>query len=259
MKADQRALKDLLDQKFGQYNNASFIELDPISIPHNFSKKQDIEIAGLFAAILAWGQRKTIISKSRDLMNRMDNSPYQFVLNHTSGDLKGLENFAHRTFNGTDLLFFVHVLKEHYQVSETLEDLFLSDDQTKPPMKGMLTVFHGLFFQSDFAPQRTRKHVPTPVRGSACKRLNMYLRWMVRQDNKGVDFGIWNRISMADLICPLDVHVERVARRLGLLERKQTDWLAAVELTENLSRFDPHDPVKYDFALFGMGKEKDQW
>jgi uncharacterized protein (TIGR02757 family) len=253
---NENSLKALLDEQYERFNHPSFIEMDPISVPHAFTKKQDIEIAGFFAAVLAWGQRKTIISKSRDLMKRLDNSPHQFVLDHTVKDLKGLENFAHRTFNGTDLLFFVHVLKEHFLISETLEDMFLSDALCDPPMKGMLSTFHNRFFQPSFAPSRTRKHVPTPMRGSACKRLNMYLRWMVRKDSNGVDFGIWNRISMADLICPLDVHVERVARRLRLLERKQTDWLAAVELTENLKEFDTHDPVKYDFALFGIGKEK---
>ena len=243
-------LKGFLDEKVELYNQPSFIPEDPISIPHQFSKKQDIEIAGLFAATLAWGQRRTIINKCNELMQMMDGAPHDFILNHSDDELKRFLNFKHRTFNPTDTLFFIDFLKTHYQENDSLETAFTSGQSGD--MEMYLTQFHHLFAHPN-APDRTKKHVATPVRKSACKRLNMYLRWMVRQDNKGVDFGIWKTIKPSQLICPLDVHVERVARRLGLLQRKQTDWRAAVELSENLRELDPNDPVKYDFALFGLG------
>ncbi len=247
-------LKNWLDQKVNEFNNREFITSDPISIPHAFSKKQDIEIAGLFAAVLAWGLRKTIISKSSELMKLMDDSLYDFVLNHSKKELKALEGFKHRTFNYTDLLYFVSFLNHYYGQNESLEDAFSNGLQPEDENVGnALTHFHNKFFALDWAPHRTRKHVATPVRKSACKRLNMYLRWMVRKDENGVDFGIWNQIEPSQLLCPLDVHVEKIARSLGLLKRKQTDFQAALELTENLKKFDPMDPVKYDFALFGAG------
>lgn len=232
------------------YNQPSFVFLDPVSIPHKFSKKQDIEIAGFFAATFAWGNRTTIIQKATELMQRMDNSPYEFCLNHSESDLKKLLNFKHRTFNDTDLLYFVEFFKQHYTSYVTLEDAFTRHGSD---IAAMLIGFNKYFFSLEFVPDRTRKHVATPERGSTCKRLNMFLRWMVRKDNKGVDFGIWSSISPAILICPIDVHAERTARKLGLLKRKQLDWLAAIELTENLRRLDAEDPVKYDFALFGIG------
>lgn len=245
---------NLLNQKFEEYNQPNFIPLDPICIPHRFSKKQDIEIAGLFAAVLAWGLRKTIINKCTLLMEMMDNSPHDFILNHKETDLKPFINFKHRTFNVTDTLYFIDFLKRHYTKNESLESAFtqwmIPDDKT---VENGLIGFHNYFFDDEFAPQRTRKHIATPTRKSACKRLNMMLRWFVREDAKGVDFGIWKNIKTSQLVCPLDVHVERQARFLGLIDRKQSDWKAAIELTEKLKKIDPKDPVKYDFALFGIG------
>lgn len=247
-------LRELLDQKVAEYNRPLFIENDPISIPHRFTLKQDREISGFFAATLAWGQRKTIISKSLELFALMDNAPHQFVLHHSDSDLKSLLRFKHRTFNTTDLLYFVEFFKHYYSVHASLESAFSggmsASDET---VEGGLTHFHGLFFGLPDAPSRTKKHVATPARKSACKRINMFLRWMVRNDDSGVDFGIWKSISPAQLVCPCDLHVDRVARSLGLISRKSTDWQTALELTHNLRKLDPNDPVKYDFALFGMG------
>ncbi|WP_139921216.1 TIGR02757 family protein [Hymenobacter sp. DG01] len=244
-------VRALLDEKYLHYDQPGFILADPVSIPHRFTQRQDVEISGLFAALLAWGRRPTIISKCTELLRRMDDAPYQFITQHHDEDLKKLLGFCHRTFCDTDLLYFVHWLRWFYGRHDTLEDAFLTGSTQKERLEN----FHTLFFSLDDAPQRTRKHVATPARGSACKRVNMYLRWMVRPDPRGVDFGLWTHLSPADLICPCDVHVERVARRLGLLERKQVDWLAAEELTTHLRTFDPLDPVKYDFALFGLGVE----
>ncbi|MEO9851159.1 MAG: TIGR02757 family protein [Reichenbachiella sp.] len=244
-------LKHFLDNNYEKYNQPSFVAEDPISIPRQFTKKQDIEIAGLFAATLAWGQRKTIINKCNELIQMMDGSPHDFILNHQENDLKRFLSFKHRTFNPTDTLFFIDFLNHHYKRHQSLETAF-TEDQTGD-IETYLTNFHNSMFAMPDAPDRTRKHVSTPKRKSACKRLNMYLRWMVRKDKRGVDFGIWNTIDPTQLICPLDVHVERVARKLGLLQRKQTDWQAALELTNNLRQLDPLDPVKYDFALFGLG------
>ncbi len=246
------SLKAFLDEKAGFYNQHSFIESDPVSIPHQFSKKQDIEISGLFAAVFAWGQRKTIINKTNELLEMMDNAPYDFILNHSDKELKAIEHFKHRTFNATDALYFIHFLRYYYSEYESMEDLFLVQNKANPIEHGLIK-FHDSFFNLPDAPLRTRKHIPNPNKKSTCKRLNMYLRWMVRKDKAGVDFGIWRKIKMKDLICPIDVHVDRVARRLSLIRRKQTDWLTAVELTDNLKKLDPEDPVKYDFALFGLG------
>jgi uncharacterized protein (TIGR02757 family) len=248
-------LKAFLDEKVERYNHPGFIELDPISIPHAFTKPQDIEIAGLFAAVLAWGQRVTIVRKCQELLRLMDNDPYQFVLHHRARDLKALETFKHRTFNATDTLYFVAFLKWFYQHHTSLEEAFVVDRGAKT-IEGGLIHFHNLFFSLDDYPHRTRKHISTPERKSTCKRLSMYLRWMVRADSKGVDFGLWKNISPAQLVCPCDLHVDRVGRRLKLIRRKQTDWQTALELTTNLSRLDPADPVKYDFALFGLGIEE---
>ncbi|MBD3626703.1 TIGR02757 family protein [Cyclobacterium sp.] len=247
-------LRDFLEEKVFLYNRPEFIEVDPISIPHRFSKKQDIEIAGFFAAVLAWGQRKTIINKSIELMKMMDNSPHQFMLHHSEEDLKPFLHFKHRTFNDVDTLYFIDFFTRYYRKHDSLETAFtkgLSADQDV--MQVLLDNFHEYFFDAPHAPQRTRKHVATPRRKAACKRINMFLRWMVRKDNNGVDFGIWDTISPAQLVCPCDLHVDRVARRLGLIQRKQTDWQTAMELTRNLRDMDPSDPVKYDFALFGLG------
>lgn len=245
-------LRQLLDARVQRYNQLAFIKNDPIQIPHRFTLKQDVEIAALFAALLAWGQRPTIIKKCNELLRRMDDAPYQFITQHQDEDLKKLLGFCHRTFCDTDLLYFVHWLRWFYQDHDSLEDAFLSAgaDATQ---RERLAHFHALFFALPDAPARTRKHVATPARKSACKRVNMYLRWLVRRDTNGVDFGLWTRLSMADLICPIDVHVECQARALGLLTRKLVDWEAAEELTANLRLLDPLDPVKYDFALFGEG------
>lgn len=279
-------LKEFLDIKSAEYNRPDFIQNDPVCIPHRFSKKQDIEIAAFFAAILAWGQRKTIINKCTELFNRMDNDPYNFMLQHSNEDLKGLLGFKHRTFNDTDLLYFVAFFQQHYQQYESLEsafiapsDAFLAEYLTEnlqqehisqasspcmlgtlqsaqPMIERSLNHFRAYFFALPDFPRRTIKHISSPLQKSTCKRLNMFLRWMVRKDNNGVDFGLWNAMSAKDLICPCDVHVDRVARKLGLIERKQTDWRTAVELTNELLKFDPADPVKYDFALFGLGVEE---
>ncbi|MBK6266231.1 TIGR02757 family protein [Marivirga sp. S37H4] len=248
------SIKDLLDEKYLLYNQPEFIKDDPVSIPHSFTKKQDIEIAGFWAAILAWGQRITIINKCKALFEMMDNAPHDFILNHTDNDLKLFLNFKHRTFNATDTLYFIQFFKEFYTLNDSLENAFLQPHpQSENFIKESLTAFHHSFFQSEIAPQRTRKHIATPERKSACKRLNMFLRWMVRKDGNGVDFGIWQNIKTSQLICPCDLHVDRVARKLGLIQRKQTDWQTAEELTAALRKMDASDPVKYDFALFGLG------
>ena len=245
-------LKDFLDEKVDQFNKPGFIELDPISIPHQFTKKQDIEIAGLIAAVLAWGQRVTIINKSNDFLNRMDNTPHDFLLNHKPKDLKQFHQYKHRTFNETDALYFIEFLSQFYRKHDSLEDAFSMNDADDHVGDGLIN-FHHLFFGLEDFPSRTKKHIPTPERKSACKRINMYLRWMVRQDKNGVDFGVWKKIKPSQLICPVDLHVERVARKLKLIKRKQMDWETALELTANLKKLDPIDPVKYDFALFGLG------
>jgi len=293
-------LKAFLDSKVEQYNCLDFIHNDPVVIPHQFSVTQDIEIMGFFAAILAWGQRKTIINKCNELVSRMDGKPYDFVKNHKETDLKNLLGFKHRTFNDTDLLYFICFLKNHYFMYDSLEDAFIPasaqiqkksvfrDDyldefsaqtssvevssptcyagELKSPaanagnypltIESYLNHFRAYFFSLPDFPQRTIKHVSSPAQKSTCKRLNMFLRWMVRKDDKGVDFGIWNKIKPSQLICPCDVHVDRVARKLNLITRKQTDWLTATELTARLAEFDPSDPVRYDFALFGLGIEE---
>lgn len=252
-------LQDFLDSKVEQYNRPDFITNDPICIPHRFSKKQDVEIAAFFAAVLAWGQRKTIINKCTDLFNRMDNDPYSFMLQHTDNDLKGLLDFKHRTFNDTDLLYFVSFFKQHYAANESLETAFLPayfNNEINFTAENALNHFRAYFFSLPDSPRRTVKHISSPLQKSTCKRLNMFLRWMVRRDNKGVDFGLWQSITPANLVCPCDVHVDRVARRLGLITRRQTDWRTAVELTNELLKFDIQDPVKYDFALFGLGVEE---
>lgn len=246
------SLREFLNRKVIEYNTVEFIKADPISIPHKFSLKQDIEIAGFFASIFAWGNRSLIINKCNELLKRMDGAPYEFITQHQPENLKALLQFKHRTFNDTDLLYFVEFLKLHYAKHDSLEQAFLRS-ATAATIEEALNFFYQNFFSLPDAPQRTRKHIASPAKNSGCKRLNMFLRWMVRQDTTGVDFGIWKNIKPSDLICPIDVHVARVARRFGLVDRKQTDWQAALELTQNLRKFDPADPVKYDFALFGLG------
>jgi uncharacterized protein (TIGR02757 family) len=248
-------LKLFLDERSDLYNQPSFIENDPVSIPHRFSKQQDIEIAGLFAAVLAWGQRKTVLNKCSSLLEMMDNDPHAFVLNHNENDLRPLSGFKHRTFNGLDALYFIEFLKSHYGQHSTLEVLFEVPREDETIERGLIH-FHDSFFSLPDYPNRTKKHVSTPLRKSTCKRLSMYLRWMVRDDKRGVDFGLWKSIKPSQLICPFDVHVERVARQLKLIKRKQTDWQTALELTASLRKLDANDPVKYDFALFGLGIEE---
>jgi uncharacterized protein (TIGR02757 family) len=247
-------LKDFFDRKVAEYNTPSFIADDPISIPHQFHLKQDIEIAGFFAALFAWGNRTTIIKKTAALMQLMDNEPYQFCLKSNPRALRKLADFKHRTFNATDLYYFILFLNHHYRRHESLESAFSQwsrpEDET---VENALSGFHRYFFSLPDAPERTRKHIASPARGSTCKRLNMFLRWMVRKDQHGVDFGIWNSLSPAQLICPIDLHVARVAKRFQLITRKQVDWLTALELTAQLKRLDKEDPAKYDFALFGLG------
>ncbi|PWU00520.1 MAG: TIGR02757 family protein [Bacteroidetes bacterium] len=256
------SLKEFLDRKVEEYNQPSFIENDPVSIPHMFARKQDIEIAGFFAAILAWGNRTTIINKCKELMKMMDDEPYEFIISHNQKDLKPLLQFKHRTFNSTDLLYFIEVLRFQYTDKKnlktfkepTLESAFLVElDPADDSIEDGLNGFYHRFFSLEHVPNRTKKHIASPQKKSSCKRLNMFLRWMVRKDDKGVDFGIWENIKPSQLICPVDLHVARVARRFGLISRKQTDWLAALELTSHLKRLDANDPAKYDFALFGLG------
>lgn len=249
-------LKAFLDEKADTYNVPGFIANDPISIPHRFSRKQDIEIAGLFAAVLAWGQRVTIINKCTELLSWMDDAPYEFMLQAKEDDLKPFTDFKHRTFNGTDCLYFIHFLQDFYSKHESLEEAFVRGEYTSTDTEIALTRFYERFFSLPDYPPRTRKHIQNPAKKSACKRMNMFLRWMVRHDNRGVDFGIWKRLTPAKLVCPCDLHVDRVARKLGLITRKQTDWQTAMELTEGLKKFDPEDPVRYDFALFGLGIEE---
>ena len=250
----KKEIKKELDAKLKLYNRPGFIKDDPISIPHLFTLQQDIEIAGFFAAIFSWGNRTTIINKSKELLGLMDNAPYDFCMNAKPASLKKLLAFKHRTFNATDLLYFVEFLKMHYSQNESLESAFTRGMNKKDiTVENGLAGFHDYFFSMPDVPQRTKKHIATPRKNSSCKRLNMYLRWMVRNDDKGVDFGLWKNILPAQLVCPLDVHVVRVAKRLSLLQRNQTDWQAALELTGYLRTLDKSDPVKYDFALFGTG------
>jgi len=247
-------LKIFLNKKVDEYNRPFFIAADPICIPHLFSKKQDIEIAGFFAAIFAWGIRTTIIAKSKELMQLMDNAPHDFCLHHTDNDLKKLLHFKHRTFNTTDLLYFIEFFKIHYSKHDSLETAFTmwmkkNDINTENALNG----FYDYFFSLPDVPKRTLKHIASPNKNSACKRINMYLRWMVRKDKRGVDFGIWNQIKPSQLIIPLDLHVARVAQHFNLIQRKQFDWLTAVELTDSMKYLDKKDPTKYDFALFALG------
>lgn len=247
-------LQKLLDESADRFNHPSFIAPDPISIPHQFTAQADREIMGFWVAILAWGQRVTIIKKALDLIDRMDGAPYDFIVHHQEADRKRFLDFKHRTFQPLDTLYFLEFLQQYYRNHPSLEDAFArylspEAEHVGPALLG----FHDLFFSLPNAPQRTRKHIATPARKSSCKRLNMFLRWMVRKDDRGVDFGCWSRISPRQLLMPLDVHVDRVARQLGLLRRKQRDWLAVLELTEAVRKFDPDDPTRYDFALFGLG------
>lgn len=242
-------LREFLDQKADLYNNPNFIETDPIQIPHQFSSKKDIEISGFLTATIAWGNRKMIINNANKMMDIMGNSPYDFVMNYDKSNPQ-IDVFVHRTFNGIDLNYFLLALRHIYEKHGDLEQVFIP--QPQQDLQAKISDFKRIFFEINH-PIRTQKHVSDPMKGSAAKRINMFLRWMVRNDNKGVDFGIWSHISPAQLSCPLDVHSGNVARKLGLLTRKQNDAKALKELDANLLKFDPGDPVKYDFALFGLG------
>lgn len=244
-------LKSFLDFKVEQYNTPQFIETDPIQIPHQFSQKEDIEIAGFLTATIAWGNRKSILKNADTLMELLDRSPYDFVLNHQAEDLAKLENFVHRTFNGIDLQYFILALKNIYENHGGMENIFRSFAEEKSLQRG-IHEFKKLFFELPH-PSRTRKHVSDPLKNSAAKRINMFLRWMIRKDPAGVDFGIWESLDAAQLSCPLDVHSGNVARKLNLLNRKANDAKALAELDASLRLLDPTDPVKYDFALFGLG------
>lgn len=244
-------LKEFLDEKADLYNRPSFIELDPISIPHRYLKKEDIEISGFLAATIAWGNRKMILRNADRLMNLMDDSPFDFVRNHRESDLERMYKFVHRTFNSEDLIYFIHGLRHIYLNKGGLENIFemhKTDHSLQPAIHELTKIFFELPHN-----KRTEKHVSDPFKGSAAKKINMFLRWMVRKDNRGVDFGIWDSISPSILSCPLDVHSGNIARRLGILKRKLNDSKAVTELDTVLRTFDKHDPVRYDFALFGLG------
>jgi uncharacterized protein (TIGR02757 family) len=246
----------LLERAYAEFNKPDFVANDPITIPHQFELKQDIEITAFWVSMIAWGNRTSIINSGKKLVELMDGAPYQFITHHQEHDLKRFENFKHRTFNYTDTLYFIEFFKHHYAQNNSLESAFTKHvAQDDLSVEKALIGFHEYFFSLDYAPQRTRKHVATPLRNSTCKKLNMFLRWMVRESKSGIDFGLWNKIKPSQLLCPLDVHVDRKARILGLLHREKTDWLAVLELTAALREFDPTDPVKYDLALFGMGEK----
>lgn len=243
-------LFSLLEEKYHRYNQPAFIESDPIAIPHQFTLKQDIEISGFLAATIAWGNRKSIVANAHRLVAMMDNAPYDFLMNAEPIDFKPFLRFVHRTFNGDDCLFFLTSLQQIFKQYRSLEPLF--GTMNKHGAAVAISRFRDQFLSTEHL-ERSEKHIADPLAGSAAKRINMFLRWMVRRDSTGVDFGLWNSVDPAKLVCPLDIHVGRVARELGLLHRKQNDWKAALELTNALGSFDPADPVKYDFALFGMG------
>lgn len=244
-------LKEFLDYKVEQYNTPQFIETDPVQIPHLFSKKEDIEISGFLTATISWGNRKSILKNANLLIDLLDRAPYDFVMQHSESDLEKLQPFVHRTFNGTDLIYFMKAFRNIYNRYGGPENIF-SKHSGKVSLQPAIHEFKKIFFELPHEP-RTEKHVSDPLKNSAAKRINMFLRWMVRNDNKGVDLGIWESISPSQLSCPLDVHSGNVARKLGLLKRKQNDAKALAELDKNLRKMDPKDPVKYDYALFGLG------
>jgi uncharacterized protein (TIGR02757 family) len=248
---NSKDLKSFLDEKVILYNNTNFIESDPVQIPHLFTQKEDIEIAGFLSATISWGNRKMIIKNAHKMINLMGNAPYDFVMSHNENNLERLEHFVHRTFNGDDFFTFIKGLQHIYTNHIGLENVFASHQENNSLQKS-IHEFKKLFFEIPHQ-NRTQKHISDPLNNSAAKRINMFLRWMVRQDNKGVDLGIWKSIAPSLLSCPLDVHSGNVARKLGLLNRKQNDGKALAELDKNLRFLDPIDPVKYDFALFGLG------
>jgi uncharacterized protein (TIGR02757 family) len=244
-------LKEFLEEKVEKYNCSDFIEKDPISIPHRFACKEDIEISGFLAATIAWGNRTMILRNANRMMAYLDDSPYDFILHHSENDLKRISTVIHRTFSASDFIYFIKALKYIYETQNGLEGIF-NQYRTQDSLQPAIHKFRSKFFELPHS-SRTMKHISDPLKGSAAKKLNMYLRWMIRKDNKGVDFGIWKSISPSILSCPLDVHSGNVARKLGLLTRKQNDTKAVSELDSKLREMDGNDPVKYDFALFGLG------
>lgn len=251
MKLSLKEMRDYLNEKVVQYNRPDFIPFDPISIPHSFSKKEDIEISAFLAATISWGNRKSIVTNANRIMDLMDRAPYDFILNHKTADLRSMKSFVHRTFNGEDLDGFVKCVRHLYSEYGGLEQVFFEGFE-KGEADVAISFFREKFFEGKHA-ARTEKHVSNPLAGSSAKRLNMYLRWMVRNDQAGVDFGIWKKISPSKLSLPLDVHTGNVGRTLGLLSRTQNDWKAVAEIDQALRTLDPKDPIKYDFALFGIG------
>jgi uncharacterized protein (TIGR02757 family) len=246
-------LKLFLDEKFQLFYIKDFIANDPLSIPHRYSKQQDIEIMAFWTAVISWGNRKSIINSANNLARLMEDRPYDFIMHHNDRELMRFESFIHRTFQPTDALGFIQFFKRHYSNYDSLEDAFLIDGKC-PDIKSSLISFHQyVFSDEDHVAARTKKHIASPLNQSTCKRLNMFLRWMVREGKSGIDFGLWHRIHASQLMMPLDVHVDRVGRHLGLITRQKSDWTTVEELTANLKKYDPEDPVKYDYALFGMG------
>lgn len=249
---DIQTLTGLLNEKARRYNQPAFIETDPIQVPKQFTQKENIEIAGFLSAGIAWGQRPTIIRNALRLMKFMDNNPYEFLIHTSEREWLHFSDFRHRTFNGTDCLFFLRSLKNIYENYDGLEAVFTRGYQLDQSVASALRYFRKIFFEV-LHERRSQKHISNIDQGASAKRLNMFLRWMVRDDEQGVDFGLWKNIPMSALMLPLDVHTGKQARRLGILTRMQDDWKAVIEVTANLRQFDPMDPVKYDFALFGMG------
>jgi uncharacterized protein (TIGR02757 family) len=247
-----QAVKNVLDSQYRVFNNTDFIENDPVQIPHRFSKKEDIEIAGFLAATISWGQRKSIIKNCSFLMSLMENAPFDFVCNAQEQDLKRLEKFVHRTFQGSDCKFFVRSLQNIYLNHKGLETIFTNGFKASNTIYNALVLFRKVFLSVEHQ-HRSNKHIADVMANASAKRLNMFLRWMVRKDDCGVDFGFWRKIPMSALMLPLDVHTGNISRELGILKRSQNDWKAVEEVTSVLRTFNPKDPVKYDFALFGMG------
>ena len=244
-------LKDFLDEKAAKYNRPDFISTDPIQVPKQFSRKENIEIAALLTATISWGNRPAIIKNALRLMKLMDNRPFNFIQESSSSNLSALSSFVHRTFNGNDCIYFVRSLKNIYRNHGGLQQVFETGFQNGHSIKSSLAHFHKIFFE--ITGERTRKHIANVEKNASAKRLNMFLRWMVRSDNHGVDFGLWKGIPASALMLPLDVHTGNTARKLGLLKRKQSDWKAVEEVMVTLRRFDPAVPVKKDFVLFGLG------
>jgi len=247
-----RDLKNFLDEKYSQYSSRIFIENDPLTIPHRYSRKEDIEIAAFLTATIAWGQRVTIIRNAGKLMEWMDHAPVDFMLNSTDSDVEIFRTFVHRTFHGEDCYFFINRLRSIYRSGSSLEALFSEGFSRHKSMAGAISHFRDIFFAAEHR-QRTEKHISNPAKNAAAKRLNMFLRWMVRDDPASVDFGLWKTLPASALMCPLDVHTSSVSKKLGLLKRKQPDWKAVVELTGQLRKLEPEDPVKYDIPLFALG------